>query len=266
MTTAVFKNESVRIKPTSWGGEPAPTHYGFDRLPRGLFLWSGLLQKVVSQAVTYILSKKFHSGGCGIYKYEGGCRIDGREMVLRKKSCCFNYGGKGREEETATAKFITELVLAWNPMTPVESMLDKACELAGCQKDELVKVLEKEGGGPFGGDALNDFFSFGFSEREEDREYERYCLEVVNHESKEDVDTLFADRDLSKRLLGALKGKAKVLNTIHFPMCCEPRRNENGLLFWINTGTNTNIDGWKSQEFIETFLDDPTATIKEIER
>src|SRR5690606_29250003 len=51
--------------------------YGFDMVPKFLQLWGRLFQAVVSQAGTKMLTGKYHTGECGIYKYEGGCKIYG---------------------------------------------------------------------------------------------------------------------------------------------------------------------------------------------
>jgi len=243
--------------------------YGFDKPSGYLFLWSRLLQSTISQAGTFLLGKKFHSRHCAIYKAEGGCAIDGfGELVLGKRGCYFDCYSSAKSEKQAQqiSDLITHIVLNWDPMDPIESMLKCAADYIKVDKDSLRKAIEQsDNGGVFGGDALANFFDWNpFSQAPINEDYERYCLIKFNGQSKEDVDQLQNDRKLGRKLLKKINDKIfkyraainKPNSSIYtFALCCSPRRSENGnLLFWINTGRSTNIDGWKTKEQIEEFL------------
>ena len=139
--------------------------------------------------------------------------------------------------------------------------MEAASITVGCNRDDLEAALAKTGGvNPFSGNALSSFFDYNpFSSKEVDRDYERYCYEEVNKVPKAEVDQIFADRDLGKKLFKKLKDKCKKDNNDKVsyylcPMCCSPSRHKGKLRFWINTGRDTQLDGWKSPEDIEAFL------------
>src|ERR1035437_6846778 len=83
-----FINEAKPKQPEEW----ERNGYGFTRAPELMFLWSRLLQAVVSQVATYKFTKKFHERDCGIYKCEGGCVVDRvGDLVLGTRGCRFDY-------------------------------------------------------------------------------------------------------------------------------------------------------------------------------
>ena len=96
-----------------------------------------------------------------------------------------------------------------------------------------------------------------FSDAPENREYEQFCSVQFDGKTEKEVDTMFADRDLGKELHKKLREKVASNKTNGYAsvLCCSPRRDaKNDLKFWINTGRSTNIDGWKSEEDINNFL------------
>jgi hypothetical protein len=258
-----FKNTSNKKEAINWKGEIDPSFFGFDDIPRGLSLWARLFQCVVSQATTFKLKKEFHNfNDCGIHKYEGGCIVDGFEVVLLKERCYINYG-TSKKTEAATASMVTEVVLGWDPMDPIESMLDVAAKASGCNKDSLSEVINKTGrNNPFSANPLTRFFDMSFSGPKEDREYERFCLETITATPKEKIDQMFSDRDLGTELLEKLQNKARSIGSLYIPLCCSPKREGDNLSFWINTGSNTNIDKWRTEEEIRGFINDHNLIIK----
>lgn len=185
-----FKNDAVAIEPKDLYGKPTKLLYGYNRPSPYLWLWSCLLQSTISQAGTYLLSKKFHTRHCAIYKCEGGCVIDGRgDLVLGSRSCHWDYGNndKGIAELCA---LITAIVLEWNPNDPIESMMDSASKFVGCTKEELMKAITgSSNGGVFGGNAICDFFNHNpFGKFKVDKDYERFCLVTYDNMTDKEVD------------------------------------------------------------------------------
>ena len=142
----------------------------------------------------------------------------------------------------------------------MESMLETAVKFAKTQKHEMTieqlrEALENSSnGGVFGGNALSDFFRWNpFSKAPIDRAYERYCLVTFQGWTEDDVTQKHADEDLGESLLERLREHCGPQG--FHPLCCSPRRDkEDGLGFWVNTGRQTQIDGWKTQEELEAFL------------
>lgn len=251
-----FINESKPSSPRSY------YQYGFDRVPRHLFLWSRLFQSVISQAVTYLLTGQFHDGHCGIYKAEGGCRIAGvGELVLTNSGSYFDYsiGKKTEQYKHRANELITSVVLNWEPENPIDSMIEAAAifikVLPSVLKDAVAK---SSNGGPFSGNVLSSFFDWNpFTDPPEDREYERFCLINFDNWTDDLVTQKFADEDLGKELLSSINKKIDSYkdNPVYLrALCCAPRRNKNDLQFWINTGRRTVIDGWQTEKQIRDFL------------
>jgi len=249
-----------------------PSEYGYDAPSKYLFLWSGLLQQVISQAGTFLLTGKFHDRSCSIFKCEGGCVIDGvGDLVPCKRSCYFDgfYGPLKKKEEKQIeqlAKLITAIVLEWDPENPVETMLDSACKFVKCDKTELTKALKQshEGGNPFRGNSLSAFFDWNpFSKPPIDRDYEGFCLIKFSGWTEEKVLQKWADQDLGEKLLEKINAKFKQIapNNYYSALCCSPRRDDSGLAFWVNTGRRTQIDGWQTEESIEEFFNNATEVI-----
>lgn len=256
-----FKNSAKAIEPRDWNGKPTKICYGYDKPSPYLWLWSRLLQSTISQAGTYMLTGKFHTQHFAIYKCEGGCVIAGKgDLVLSRDSCHWDhmYSEKGNKDLEKLCSLITTIVLEWNPNDPIKSMLFSAAKASGCDLDELKKAIENsDNGGVFGGNAICDFFDhnpFGKFKVEED--YERFCLVYFGGKSNEEVNQIFADRNLGETLLEKLIKKVRECNPNSYliPMCCSPRRGKDGLGFWINTGRSTQIDGWKTEKEINKFL------------
>ena len=253
-----FKNWAIAIEPKDWNGNPTKFRYGYNKPSPYLWLWSRLLQSTISQAGTYLLSGKFHTRHCAIYKCEGGCVIDGfGDLVLGDESCHWDYRQDNKGIDKLCA-LITTIVLDWDPNRPIDSMLESASKFVGCTKDELTRAIENsDNGGPFGGNAICDFFNHNpFSKFEVNEDYERFCLVNFDNKTDKEVDQIFNDRHLGETLLEKIIKKCRDSNPNSwcFPLCCSPRRGKNGLGFWINTGRLTQIDGWKTEKEINEFL------------
>ena len=259
-----LKNSAKQIKAADvpYAGRNA---YGYDQPSPYLFCWSRLFQIVISQAGTYLLTGKFHDHNYAIYKAEGGCNIPGfGELVLGDSGCYFDDKRAPEFEEKAkqVAALITYIVLYWNPVDPVDSMLALAAEYIKVPMHDLKKAVEvsgRGGAGPFGGNCLSSFFRWNpFSEAPIDREYQKFCLINFDGKTEAEVDQKFADEDKGETLLARINEKIK--SNPENPrfvdaMCCSPRRNEDGdFWFWINTGRRTVIDGPKTEQEIEEFL------------
>lgn len=256
-----FKNSAKAIEPRDWNGKSTKLRYGYDKPSPYLWLWSRLLQSTISQAGTYMLTGKFHTRHCAIYKCEGGCVIDGKgDLVLSYDFCHWDhrYSKDGDKDLEKLCSLITAIVLDWNPNDPIKSMIESASKFIGCEENELKKAIEKsDNGGVFGGDAICDFFHHNpFGNFKVDEDYERFCLVNFNNMSDKEVDQIFADRKLGETLLEKLIKKVREVspNSWLMPMCCSPRRWEDGVKFWINTGRSTQIDGWKTEKEINKFL------------
>ena|SRR5688572_15799370 len=237
-----------------------PGAYHFDRASVLLRTWGRTFQAVISQAGTRLLTGKYHDTECGIYKSEGGCRIHGvGELVLYDDHCSWDHGNPGADANLKKlANLIGHLVLEWEPCNPIESLLSSAALHIGDSAENLRKAVEKSScGGVFGGDSLSRFFDvnpFSPPTTEHD-EYLRWCKIHIEKQDPVEVDQYFADKALGIELLAKLKEKCRAAgNGYTIPMCCSPRRSKDGLGFWINTGSMTQIDGWKTQEEIEAFL------------
>jgi hypothetical protein len=267
-----FKNEA-KLKADSdyWDGKRREGQYTYDVPSPLLFQWSRALQATVSQALTYAYFGKFHTSQCGIYKCEGGVNIPGAgEICLQNDYCYWDMGAppdapkygknaRGAAAEKA-AQLISKIVLEWDPMEPVVSMFKAASEFIGITPEAFEEgTKESSCGGVFGGNALSSFFRWNpFSEAPVVRDYERWCLVNHGNMTDEQVDQQWADQDLGKALMAKINTKISEANGASWKraMCCSPRRDQrDGTLgFWINTGTNTQIDGWKTEADIEAFL------------
>lgn len=262
MTMKIFINTAKPLtKENSYSHSSGA--YGFDRTPILLFEWSRLFQRVVSQSLTYKFTGKFHDQECGIYKSEGGCSIPGiNDLVLREHHCSFDYGrGKADDKKVKEcADFITKVVLEWNPMDPILSMLESARQAIGYPgtlEEFKEKITAGSAGGIFGGNALSSFFNWNpFSDPPIDRDYERDCLTVHSEPKLTDaeVDQQFADEDLGKELKDLLDKKIRQSNPSTYLMCCSPRREKGVLRFWVNTGRSTQIDHWQTEKSLREFL------------
>jgi hypothetical protein len=148
----VFRNESQPID----AKEIRPGHYGYNYPSKFLFEWSNLLQAVISQAATFMLTGKYHNSHCAIYKCEGGCVVQGvGELVLQDNYCYFDYRGsdkKTKAQEMKCAQLITKIILEWDPMDPIDSMLKSAAGFIEDTPDNLKAAVERSSvGGVFGG-------------------------------------------------------------------------------------------------------------------
>lgn len=254
-----------------------PGDYGFDRAPHFLFVWSRLFQSVISQAGTYLIKGNFHNTHCAIYKSEGGCHIAGvNELVLCKHGCYFDFGREGKQDKElkSLADLITYIVLNWDPMKPIESMMNAAVDFLKKNRDcpdtilsDLEKAIEtSSNGGPFGGDALSSFFDWNpFSKTPEDKEYTRYCLVNFDGWTHERVDQKFADKELGESLLARINAeiRRREPQCYRTALCCSPRRDGNKLMFWVNTGSFTQIDGWHTEAELERFISSKHELLKD---
>lgn len=256
-----FVNEAEPKIPDRLYKNPSMGFYHHSKPSKYLFQWSRLFQGIVSQAGTWIHKKAFHSQECGIHKCEGGCNIAGvGELVLGKSYCYFDRGRNGVSEDAAQrlADLITAMVLKFDPMDPIDSLLKAAAENIGCDAAKLRgATLEARVGGAFGGDALTDFFDWNpFSEPPVDPDYKRWvAVEFLKTKTNEEMDQIFADKELGKELLEKLRERFQAQKCWYSPLCCSPSRDDKGKLrFWINTGRKTQIDGSKTLEEIQKFL------------
>lgn len=269
-----FVNEAQRIDPADrdrkW--QRGSGTYGFDRAPRLLFSWSRLLQTVISQAGTYLLTGKFHDQHCAIYKCEGGCKIAGvDDLVLRDTYCHWDWSQHDESMIRKMAGLITDVVRAWDPENPIDTMLRAAAKHIGVEVMVLDEAVVKADNGPspFGGNALANFFDWNpFSESPVDRDYERFCMVKFEGKTEAQVDQRYADEDLGKDL----RERINVVLQEHerngpTAMCCSPRRDQDGnLKFWVNTGTTTQIDGWQTRERLEAFITAKERLVREKRR
>ena len=236
--------------------------YGYDHPSPYLFNFSRLLQIVVSQAGTFFFTKKFHDSECGIFKSEGGCNMPGvGELVLGHQACYFEYAREDKTKAKSMADMITKIVLEWQPEDPIQSMMLSASAFCGCTPEDLTDCVgSTRGGGVFSGDALSNFFDWNpFSEAPIQEEYEKWVWANIYKQPEKEIEERQADRALGKQLL---KEMGDMLREIYpkgeyysGPMSCSPRRTKDSkLLFWINTGRQTQIDGWKTEEDIRAFI------------
>lgn len=254
-----FVNETKPMEPDRAYKNPSMGFYRCSKPSKYLFQWSRLFQATVSQAGTWILKNKFHTTECGIYKSEGGCNIVGiGELVVGKGYCYFDMGRAQPTDAPRLAELITEMTLKFDPMDPIESLVTAAADNAKCDKIVLLKtVMESTVGGPFGGDALTDFFDWNpFSEPLTDKDYYRWVfVEFRKTKTNEEIDQVYADKELGKELLQKLQAKFTAQKAWMGVICCSPSRGKDGKLhFWINTGRRTQIDGSHTKEEIEKFL------------
>lgn len=250
-----FKNDAKAATPKSYINQNGAYHY--DQPSDYLKPWSRLFQAVISQAGTYLLKGKFHTHECGIYKTEGGCWIEGvGELVLSEYGCYF--GGRDRPEQAKLADLITTVVLAFNPMDPINSLICAAASHVGVKSNKLKAALDKSScGGAFGGDALWAFFG---PNRKiiPDPAYRRYCMVKIEGKTDAHVDQIFADEILGKKLYEKLRevfaDPKRASHSAQNVYCCSPRRGKDGVSFWVNTGRQTQVDGWKTQAELEKFI------------
>jgi hypothetical protein len=184
------------------------------------------------------------------------------ELVLREHCCNFDYGREKDNGLDTLTKLITKIVLEWNPMDPVASMLKSATDYIAVNGHPTVDefdeaISQSRPGGPFCGDALSSFFNWNpFSEAPIQEDYEKWCYVNVWKKPEAEIDQIQSDRRLGKELLKKINDKIREANkgSYSWAMCCSPSRSKNGLSFWINTGGSTNIDGWKTEADIDKFL------------
>jgi hypothetical protein len=126
--------------------------YGYDIPSVHLFPWNRVLQLVLSQAGTHLLTKQFHYDPPGIHKSEGGINLPGLgDLVLYADSCEFEGRYHGRPDETPKhplyrlAGLITNVVLAWDPNDPIESLIMQAAININCETKKLREVVLGQG-------------------------------------------------------------------------------------------------------------------------
>lgn len=243
-----FKNIAKKIEPRDWQGNYASHYYSYNQPSPYLYLWSRLFQTIVSLSATKILTNKWHTGHCGIYKCEGGCRLPGiGDLVLLNDHCYLNnsryHSKKDRKIEEKCAQLISHIVLHWNPNDPVATMIVSASAFIGVRSRELQDAIEngKHIGDAFSGDALNRFFSHNpFSKFPIDRKYQRFCLMYHNGNknfTKKEVSQFFSDEDLGNKLLKEMQEASRREGEFGMHMmCCNPDRHNGELRFWVNNG------------------------------
>jgi hypothetical protein len=254
-----FVNEAKPQEPNKLYKNPSMGFYKCSRPSKLLFQWSRYFQAIVSQAGTMLLTGAFHDSECAIYKCEGGCRIAVvGDLVLGNEYCYFDTGGSQGDKAQKLADLITELVLKFDPMDPMSSLINAGADHIGCDRTALRnRVDSSHAGGIFGGDALTDFFDWNpFSAAPIDKEYQRWVMvHFLKKRTDAEMDQMYADQVLGKELLEKLQEAFKERKAWMGVLCCSPSRDKKGeLSFWINTGRSTQIDGHKTQEEIEKFL------------
>jgi hypothetical protein len=253
--------------------------YQYDQPSKYLAVYGRLLQGVISQAATYLLTAAFHDRDTAIHVSEGGCYIHGvGELVLLDRSCHFtsyHVAGRGdrarQDDAERCAGLITHVVIRFDPMQPIESLIEAATDylahavdgdinVARQLKPELRAALEASvrQGGPFSGNALSCFFERvrGYDSRkfyDSLRDYRRYCMTTFDDKTDADVDRDFADVDLGRKLHDALRAEYEV--GYGSVMCCVPERISGELKFWINASKSTGLEtGWFTQAEVEKLL------------
>lgn len=257
-----FKNSAKRIDPSKNRLDRGA--YAYDKPSPLLYVWSQFLQCVISVAATKMLTGKWHTSHYGIYKCEGGCNLPGvNDLVLLSDVCYFDFGRGEKQKISRCAELISEVVLNWNPNDPIDSILSAAAKFIGETLEDFRKAVEENygKGNLFGGDALSSFFDYNpFGKFPTDRKYLRFCLVKFNDMTDEEVTQQFADEDLGDELLDRMRKKLrKDAGDAYcsFSLCCNPSRKGKELTFWINDGTQAPINGWRTQEQIESFIADP---------
>jgi hypothetical protein len=238
--------------------------YGYDFPSPYLLAWTKLLQSTVFQAGTYLLTKKFHDHQTGIFKAEGGCNIAGvGELGLGPRSCYFNHDNRPVATNNAAklAKLITKIILEWNPMDPVKTMLESAADGAGCIVDELTQAVMGSAThqvNPFNGNAISYFFDWNLRPTL-DRKYLRYAMIEFGGKTAKQVDQGFADDDYSESVTKRLQEAYRTRNggswsSKFWPHSVKIKREGKELKLFINCAHKCNIDGWRTKEEVENFL------------
>ena len=263
-----FKN-TAKSTPVTDKGE-----YGYDCPSIYMFEWSRLFQAIISQAGSYLLNGSFHKRHTSIFKCEGGCTIDGySDLVLGARRCYFDTYSNSNNDDAQLemlAALITSIVINWNPNDPIDSMLELAATYINVPVKELTDAVSAEkGSNVFGGNALANFFDWNpFSDSPANAEYHRWCCIAIDGQDAASVDRDIADKLLGKTLKDKINAKCKKHSAstdgshayYTTAMCCSPRRDkEDKLSFWINTGLTTQLDGWKTEEDINAFLQGTTG-------
>ncbi len=259
-----FTNPAQREERTSNG-------YQFNMVPNLLKYWNREFQSLV----TITLSKLYAKGGhlpswkganVAIYKYEGGCRVIGRgELVLSSSSAYYTNRNDSKKEN----ELITLMVLGWDPMNPVDSLvrvcgdfLNKELSVPSSKEVDTYQHLHEDfldamehANSVFSGDPLRNFFERTSGSYDLYEQYRDHCLVKYEGWSQEKLKQSKSDKKLGEELLQLMRTAFKGDPSGLFPLCCSPRRSNNGQLnFWINTGRSTQIDGWKTEAEIRELV------------
>lgn len=190
------------------------------------------------------------------------------ELVLSSSGVSWNHfynaelGLTEKDSLTVAADLISQVTLLFDPEDPINSLLHTAANTVSCSAADLRYAVGSNNSSTlFSGNALVSFFQDSSTP---ERPYIRYVLGRFYGRSEKDIDQLFSDEDLAASLLKRLKIRSKELSngTGLFPLCCTPSRTNKGLLFWINTGSFTQIDGWKTQEELEIWITSGTQLVR----
>jgi hypothetical protein len=268
-----------RDKSPQWQGGS----YGYDRPSKYLFQWSRLLQNVLSQVLTKTFGAGYHTQSPAIYKCEGGLNIPGAgELVLHSQYCSWDgyYGPRVAKADAGfAAEVITQVVLGWNPMDPVQSLITIALEATGIKEKGVNKNEDKElaehliANGKkygqiwavFGGNALADFFDWNpFSKAPIDRPYERWCLTHSVYSSQEpqmtdaEVDQMWADEDKTDELrefINAASEKKHGQFHSRRVIGIKHERKDDQVRYYINMGhSHYKLQGWHDEKEIRDLV------------
>lgn len=100
----------------------------------------------------------------GIYKYEGGVRVDNKEIVIKRKSdgaiYCYNDWDDKENNMSAVVKEVTEEILSIQHNGNVGSaIVEYVANNTNVSEGILWKKIVKFVDTPYGGDPLNGLFS-----------------------------------------------------------------------------------------------------------
>lgn len=229
-----------------------PGLYRHQDLSPHLYVFSRFLQTLFSQAGTLLFTGETHTTEPGIHKTEGGIKIYGvGDVVLGRDSCSFDYSEMYPEKCATLARLISRVVIEFQPMDPLASMVKAATKFLFEEKPDLGTPEQIEGkliaactrkNGMISflqADSLYDFFRdlHDVGDRQgflrSIRPYRRHVRLEIAKEKLEDIERDFADQDLGWKLEEQFRQRLK--GTRHYMFAVAPRRRDGKLTFWVNS-------------------------------
>lgn len=279
-----FVNEAKPLELSAWRADQEANpkwdggSYRYDRPSKYLFHWGRLLQNVLSQVLSRTMGSGYHNHDPGIFKCEGGLNLIGcGHLTLHGQYCIWDsyHGGRiAKVDAQFAADVISKVVLAWDPMDPIQSMFTAALEAAGIKEpgidknedhelaQHMIKHQKRFGAilSVFGGNSLADFFNWNpFSKPPIDRPYQRWCLTNLAYGNQQvamtdaDVDQLWADEDKTEALREQINEAAekkggrfanRVIGMKHV-------REGDQVRYFINMGKDHRLQGWHDEADIK---------------